>query len=198
MTDLTSDQLFRLLIVATLAVNVAISGYFRRQAHKKGGQLDPSGDRVLLLLRLSALIVLLPLFAFLINVDWMGWARYDLPGWLRWAGFILSAGSTPVLFWLFATIGKNISPSHTTRDEHELVTDGPYRFIRHPLYTFGFLIFFGVGLMASMWWVLGALVILVIVVDRRTKLEEQHLIAQFGDEYKTYMTKTGRYLPKIF
>lgn len=194
---MTSDQLFRILILLTLATNATISIYFRRQADKQGGHLDPSGNRVLLILRLAALVVLGPLIGFCINTDWMGWARYPSPEWLRWFGFALTTISIPGLYWLFSTIGKNISPTDATRENHQLITNGPYRFVRHPLYTVGFTIFLGVGLMATMWWLLVGLVILSGVIAWRTGREEENLLREFGEEYRIYVKRTGRYLPKI-
>jgi protein-S-isoprenylcysteine O-methyltransferase Ste14 len=195
---MASDQLFRILILITLGISIAISVYFRRQADKKGGQLDPSGNRVLLFLRLAALVVLVPLIGFLINTDSMDWARYRSPEWLRWIGFAFSTISIPALYWLFSTIGRNVSPTHATRDDHQLITDGPYRFVRHPLYTVGFTLFLGVGLMASMWWCLAGLLVLMVVLIWRTGIEEENLLREFGEQYRAYMTRTGRYLPKLF
>lgn len=105
--------------------------------------------------------------------------------------------SIPGLVWLFSTIGENISPTHATRENHQLITDGPYRFVRHPLYTVGFTIFLGIGLMATMWWLQVGLVILSAVIAWRTGREEENLLHEFGEEYRTYMKRTGRYLPKL-
>ena len=194
---MTTDQQFRILILVTLAANAAISFYFRRQADKHGGQLAPTGNGVLLFLRLGALVVLGPLIGFLINTDWMGWARYSSPDWLRWFGFALTTISIPGLYWLFSTIGKNISPTHATRENHQLITNGPYRIVRHPLYTVGFTIFLGIGLMATMWWLQVGLVILSVVIAWRTGREEENLLQEFGEEYRTYKKRTGRYFPKL-
>ncbi len=181
-----------------MVASFAISIYFRHQANKHGGQLDPSGNRVLLFLRLAALIVLVPLIGFLVDTDSMGWARYRSPLWLRWIGFAITTTSIPGLYWLFSTIGNNISPTHLTRDDHRLITDGPYRLIRHPLYMVGFAFYFGVGLMANMWWLLVGLTVLMLVLHRRTAIEEENLMRKFGAEYRAYVERTGRYLPKLF
>ena len=194
---MTTDQLFRLLILLSMGANFAISGYFRRKADQQGGQLDQSGNRVLIALRLIALTVLIPLIGFLINTTWMGWARFDAPLWMRWLGFVITMAMIPCIYWLFSTIGNNISPSHTTREDHQLITDGPYRYIRHPLYTFGFMAYIGVALMASMWWVLVGLVIACSAVAWRTPREEANLVVEFGEEYELYMRRTGRYLPRF-
>lgn len=195
---MTLDQQFRILILVTLFANLAVSVYFRRKADRQGGDLDPSGNRVLFFLRLAALVFLVPLIGFLININWMGWARYDSPEWLRWIGFGLATISIPGLYWLFSTIGNNISPTHSTREDHQLVTDGPYRFVRHPLYPIGFTFFLGISLMATMWWLQVGLVILGAVIVWRTGKEEENLLREFGEQYQTYMKRTGRYLPKLF
>ena len=194
---MTQDQIFRVLILLTMGTSLSISIYFRRQADKQGGKLDPSGNRVLLTLRLAALIFVAPLIAFLINTDSVDWARYRSPVWLRWIGFTFSAISVPALYWLFSTIGKNISPTHATRKNHQLITDGPYRWVRHPLYTVGFILYLGVGWMATMWWLLFGLVVLMTVLIWRTGQEEENLLSEFGEEYQAYMSRTGRFLPKL-
>ena len=194
---MSTDQLFRILVVLTLGTGLTISMYFRRQADRQGGRLDPKGNRFLLFVRLAALIVIGPLLLFLINPDWVAWARYKSPEWLRWLGFAFTVVSLPGLYWLFSSIGKNISPTHATRENHQLITTGPYRFVRHPLYTIGFTLFLGMGLMASMWWLIIGLVVLSFVIAWRTGREEENLLLEFGDSYRSYMKRTGRYLPKV-
>jgi len=191
------DMTFRILIVALMGINFAISGHYRSKADKEGGQLDPKGNRVLLFLRLATLLVLIPFFTYMIYPKWASWARFDAPEAVRWFGAGLTLCMSPMIYWLFSTIGNNISPSHTTRESHQLITTGPYRFIRHPLYTFGMLAWMGVGLMALMWWIFAALFIMCTILAWRTRKEEQQLIDQFGQAYRDYMARTGRYFPKV-
>ena len=79
-----------------------------------------------------------------------------------------------------------------------LVTTGPYRWMRHPLYAMGGALFFAVGLMSASWFILGvaclgvALIRLVVV-----PMEEQALVAKFGDEYRAYMNRTGGLVPSV-
>ena len=99
--------------------------------------------------------------------------------------------------WIFRTIGKNITSTVETREEHELVTDGPYRWVRHPLYTVGTSFFMSLGIVTANWFVgLASLVVLVMLLIRLPK-EEEKLIERFGDEYRAYMERTGRLLPRI-
>lgn len=194
---MTTELPFRLLIVLLMGANLFVSGYYRRRADREGGTLDPGGNRVLLLLRVSTLVVVTPLLGYLIHPEWVAWARFEAPLWLRWLGVATTLATVPLVVWLFRTIGNNISPSHTTRENHALITTGPYRYMRHPLYTFGFFAWLGVGLAAAMWWLIAGLIILWGVLAWRTPQEEANLLEEFGESYRVYMSRTGRYLPRV-
>ena len=98
---------------------------------------------------------------------------------------------------MLRTLGKNITPTVETREEHELVTGGPYRWVRHPLYTVGTSFFVSLSIVAANWFTgLASLVGLVMLLIRLPK-EEEKLIERFGDEYRSYMQRTGRLLPRI-
>jgi protein-S-isoprenylcysteine O-methyltransferase Ste14 len=97
--------------------------------------------------------------------------------------------------WTFVTLGTNITDTVVTRREAFLVTNGPYRWVRHPFY-----LAFGLGVtadtLATANWFLGITgLITFAVIVLRTKREEENLIARFGDEYRSYMTRSGRFLP---
>ena len=95
------------------------------------------------------------------------------------------------------TLGKNITSTVETREEHELVTSGPYRWVRHPLYTVGTSFFVSLSIVAANWFMgLASLMGLVMLLIRLPK-EEEKLIERFGDEYRSYMKRTGRLLPRI-
>jgi protein-S-isoprenylcysteine O-methyltransferase Ste14 len=95
-------------------------------------------------------------------------------------------------------LGKNFSPVLHVREEHTLVTEGPYRWVRHPMYTTMF-VFGGGLLLLTANWIIGGpmLVAAVAVVLLRVDREEAVMIEQFGDEYREYMEHTGRFLPRL-
>ena len=93
-------------------------------------------------------------------------------------------------------MGRNVSPTVITHEDHELVTHGPYRWIRNPLYTAAGLLFTGLGLVAASWFLIGAAAVAVALVRLRLPKEEAHLEARFGQEYRDYVSRTGRFLPK--
>lgn len=80
---------------------------------------------------------------------------------------------------------------------HHLVTTGPYAFIRHPLYAamFGWAV--SLVLLTANWIFLAMAVLSIAGTIRRVPYEEQMMIEAFGDEYKTYMQRTGRFIPRL-
>ena len=144
----------------------------------------------------------LPLFggvvAYLANPNSMGWASLSLPLWARWTGVALGLLVAPSAYWVLTALGTNVSETVLTKPQHRLVTTGPYRWVRHPLYTVGIALFLSIGLMAANWfillWALVALLGLLLVVIPR---EEAHLVATFGDDYRRYRSSTGSLLPLL-
>ena len=195
---MANELIFRLLTLVLLLTAFSISIYFRHQAERKGGQLDKTqGQGLLIILRLLGLVVLFPLLLYIINPAWTTWARFWLPDWVRWTAAICAFSLLPALYWLFHAIGNNISPTQATRSDHQLITNGPYRWIRHPLYTFGAIFYLAIAVLTGLWWLGIGLVLVFGVLLWRTPKEEANLIAQFGDEYRAYMQRTGRYWPKV-
>jgi protein-S-isoprenylcysteine O-methyltransferase Ste14 len=149
------------------------------------------------IVRIGGLMLWLSPFVYLINPAWMAWSKIGLPEWVRWLGVGLGMLCVLGVYWLFSSIGSGITATSATRQHHTLVTRGPYRWIRHPLYTIGSSLFVAMGLMADNWFIvlLGALAFIAVAL--RTPKEEANLIAKFGDEYREYMKRTGRFLPKL-
>lgn len=194
---MTTEMSFRLLTAFLLVLVFSISVYFRHRAEQQGGKLNKvEGQRLIVLLRLLGLIALLPLFGYLLNPTWVAWARFAVPDWLRWVAAISALSMVPAIYWLFTTLGVNISPSHTTRQQHRLITSGPYRWLRHPLYTFGAIFFAALTLLTGLWWLGLGLAIGFGLLLWRTRREEAWLVATFGDEYRAYMAQTGGYWPR--
>lgn len=195
---MTEELVYRALTFIALTLIIGISATFRHRAERQSGALrDNPGLPLIRLLRLLGLVVMLPLFGYLLNPAWVGWARFDLPAWARWLGAAGALATIPLCFWVLRSIGMNISPSHTTRVGHTLITHGPYRWVRHPLYSVGALFCVSLVLLTALWWLGVGMLIPLALLLWRTRREEEHLIAAFGDEYRAYMRRTGRFLPRL-
>ena len=129
---------------------------------------------------------------------WLDFANYNLPAWCGWAGTTAFAGAIFMLWRSHADLGRNWSATLCITGEHSLVTSGVYHHIRHPMYTAHLLWAIAQGLLLSNWltgWAF--LVLLVPLYVVRIPKEEQMMLEQFGEEYRAYMSRTGRLIPRI-
>jgi protein-S-isoprenylcysteine O-methyltransferase Ste14 len=117
---------------------------------------------------------------------------------LRWIGaFFLLIGIT-LLGVAHYHLDKNFNSFVVTMEGQKLVTSGPYRWIRHPIYTAYLLNYLGGGLLAgNLILTFVPTILFGILVALRVKPEEGAMIEQFGNEYRDYMKRTGRFLPRF-
>jgi protein-S-isoprenylcysteine O-methyltransferase Ste14 len=196
-----NENFFRISAALILITGMGISVYFRRKADKDTGEKisrKVDGTAIMTIIRLGGLVLWLSPFVYLINPGWMAWSKIGLPEWVRWLGIGIGILCAISIYWLFSSIGSGITPTSATRKEHKLVTHGPYRWVRHPLYTVGSSMFVAFGMMADNWFIALLGVLAFIGMAARTPKEEANLIEKFGDEYREYMHRTGRFLPKLF
>ena len=193
------DETFRIVLMIGAVLLLPVALYFRFKSQVHGEKLDrrQEGLAVLLTLRPIGLASVLGLIAFIVNPSAMAWSALFLPDWLRWAGVGAGIAGGGLLLWTFHTLGPNLTDTVVTRKTHTLVTRGPYRWVRHPFYNSVALCMLANSLLTSNWFLLltGALALLLLVV--RTRKEEQNLLERFGDDYRAYMERTGRFWPKV-
>jgi protein-S-isoprenylcysteine O-methyltransferase Ste14 len=195
-----NENTFRILAALILFTGVGISSYFRRKADQDTGEKisrKVDGTLTMRLIQIGGLVLWFSPLAYLVNPSWMTWSKIGLLDWIRWSGVGIGVLSVIGIYWLFSSIGSGISPTSATRKEHKLVTNGPYRWVRHPLYTIGSALIVSFGLMADNWFIMALGVLAFIGMALRTPKEEANLIAKFGDEYREYMQRTGRFFPKL-
>ncbi|MBI5825960.1 MAG: isoprenylcysteine carboxylmethyltransferase family protein [Chloroflexi bacterium] len=195
-----NENIFRILAALTLFTGIGISSYFRRKADRDSGEKisrKVDGFVMMNIIKFGGLILWLSPLVYLLNPQWMVWSKIGLPEWVRWLGVGVGILCSLSIYWLFSSIGGGISPTSATRKEHKLSTSGPYRWVRHPLYTIGSSLFISFGLMADNWFIAALGILAFIAMAIRTPKEEANLIEKFGDEYREYMKRTGRFLPKV-
>jgi protein-S-isoprenylcysteine O-methyltransferase Ste14 len=196
-----NETVFRILAAIILFAGAGISIYYRRKADRESGEKvsrSVDGNAMMFVIKIFGLILWVGPWIYLINPQWMAWSKIGLPDVLRWLGFLLGILSVFGIYWLFSSIGSGITPTSGTRTQHTLVTSGPYRWVRHPLYTVATSLFIAFGMMADNWFIplLGILAFIAMAI--RTPKEESNLIARFGEDYRQYMKRTGRFFPKLF
>lgn len=195
-----NENIFRVLAAVILLSGMGISSYFRLKADRETGEKisrKVDGTPMMTIIRLGGLILWMSPFVYLLNPVWMAWSKIGLPDWVRWLGVLIGILCIAGVYWLFSSIGSGISPTSATRRQHTLVTSGPYRWVRHPLYTVGSSMFVAFGMMVDNWFIMALGVLAFILMAIRTPKEEASLIEKFGDEYREYMKRTGAFLPKF-
>ena len=195
-----TENVYRFVGLFNFVVGVGISIYYRSKANRQGGRVSTSAERkfVLYMRIVGGLFLWLSVLTYLINPGWLAWSSLGFPAWLRWTGAAVGFVSVGLIYWVFSSLGLNVTPTVVTRPDSQLVTRGPYRWVRHPLYTVGFLSFFGFFLLTGSWVILLGVLLTIPFLILRTPQEEEHLIQRFGNDYRTYMQRTGRFLPKLF
>lgn len=195
-----NENVFRILAAVILFTGMGISSYFRRKADKDTGEKisrKVDGSVLMTVIKVLGLVLWFSPLVYLINPGWMAWSKIGLPEWTRWFGVGVGLICIAMIYWLFSSIGSGITPTSATRKEHTLVTSGPYRWVRHPLYTVGSSLFIAFGMMADNWFIAALGVLAFVAMAIRTPKEENNLIEKFGDQYREYMKHTGRFLPKL-
>ena len=196
---MSEDTVFRSVAAVLMATMIAISIFFRHRADQTGGRVgrheEPTPVRIGL--SLSGLLGFGGLLAYFFWPTLLAPTMLAVPVWVRWVGVALLAASTLVTCWIFRALGANVTRTVVAREGATLGTTGPYRFVRHPLYTNGALAFTALSLLTTSWWFLASVAIGMALLAVRTRQEEAHLAARFGAGWSAYAATTGRFLPRL-
>ena len=108
---------------------------------------------------------------------------------------VLVAFAVVLGLWAARWLGKGLTPLPLPNGQVGLVTAGPYRWVRHPMYTAVIVGMGGVALRSGSWWSASAWAGLVALLSFKSRWEEHHLIAAFPG-YPEYRARTGRFVPR--
>lgn len=195
-----NELIYRLLLLALFVGFVAFRGYFQR----KFGRPDEDtvkqragnpAEKISNLLSIPALIATI---VYIVYPAWMSWASLPLPAWLRWVGVGLAVLGFALLQWAHQALGRNWSDAPRLMKDQNLVTSGPYRWVRHPIYA-AFLLIMSAPLLISANWFIGVLWLGLtgLEVMGRMQFEEALMLETFGDQYRVYMQKAGGLFPRL-
>ncbi|MGB2632335.1 MAG: isoprenylcysteine carboxylmethyltransferase family protein [Candidatus Acidiferrum sp.] len=124
--------------------------------------------------------------------------RFLPPGtWSFWAGAAVTAGGMLFSVWARRHLGKNWSQAVTLKEDHELITSGPYALVRHPIYTGLLFAIVGCALGRGEWRGVLAVALVFGALWQKLKLEEKWMRAQFGESYEAYSRRVAALVPHI-
>jgi len=194
------ETLFRIILPVLIIAFAAHRGYYVKN-HSQPEDVTLKQRQEGIASKVSevlGLIGFISVIGFVINPNWLAFASLSFPVWLRWVGIALALAGFALLQWAQVTLGKSWSDTPRMMKEQTLITSGPYQFIRHPIYT-AFVLILGSALLISANWLIGLawLGMTVLEVASRVGFEESLMLEYFGDQYREYMKKTGRLLPRL-
>lgn len=200
---MSTHTVFKIVFFALFILLLAIRGFFGWRARRAGhsswrvdqGAVQREGRLSLTLRPVAFLGMLAFAVLYALSPDATGRAFVTLPPWLRWLGVALAAGGLPALYWVHHTLREYWSTVLQLREQHALVTEGPYRWVRHPMYAALMLCFVGLALVSALWPFMALVAVSILFFRRVAGIEEAMMIERFGDAYRNYLAHTGRFLP---
>lgn len=206
MFDIEVIRVLSILLVVGGISYFAVSSFFRRERKDLGSVKASKPTGFILNQFFGFLVIWLPFIFLLLGAAMPSWVYGTLLN-LSFNGVeYLQAVSVPLFLigailagWSESAMRQFMRPSIEIREKHELVTRGPYSHIRHPLYTSIILMALAPALLLFHIVLVVGFLACVCIVYRRTVLEEELLASEngFGQAYRDYMQKTGRFLPKL-
>jgi protein-S-isoprenylcysteine O-methyltransferase Ste14 len=192
---MTSDTLLTVLLLAGTAWFLYV--YHVRTRHidvESRQQVSdvPHYEWVDWYLKISSLLI--TLLSIHLSKPWLIQVHDATP--VRWLGMLLAGGALLLFTWAMGTLDTQYSPAHRARLPDRIVSTGPYRWIRHPIYTSNLILLFGLALTSGSLWLVMNLAILVGYYVPTIGREEA-AIADGHQEYREYMSRTGRFFPKL-
>jgi protein-S-isoprenylcysteine O-methyltransferase Ste14 len=128
-----------------------------------------------------------------LDTRFMPWAP-----WTFTAGALLTIGGLAFAVWARRHIGRNWSAIVTLKQDHELVTSGPYALVRHPIYTGLLSGFLGSAIALGQWRGLLAVAVVYLALLRKYRLEERWMRERFGIAYDAYRARVKALVPFLF
>ncbi len=113
-------------------------------------------------------------------------------------GLLLSVMGLSICIWARRHLGRNWSGNITIKVDHQLVRSGPYRRLRHPIYTGILMMYVGTAVVSGSWLALAGLAMALFAYGRKIRLEEANLRIAFADEYEDYRRQSSALIPGIY
>lgn len=137
------------------------------------------------------------MFSSALKIPWLQRRLFERSEILDWIGIAITVAGIGFAFWARAYLGRNWSSAPMVKEDHQLIRSGPYRLVRHPIYT-GILIAM-LGTFLANGKVRGALAVIFVWLawTIKSRIEEEFMVRTFGAQYEEYRRTTGALFPKL-
>jgi len=196
-----SGTIFRTLFILAFIVMTAVRGYYQSQILRDKREVHIQEGRISL--TAGSLAALTTIVFGAEYIFFRGFSRFayrlPYPNWLRWLGAPALVLGVGLLWSAHHHLGKSFHSLVVSKEAQTLVETGPYRWIRHPIYTAYLVSYVSGGLLAgNLVLTLVPAAFYAVLVAIRLRDEEKVLVNLFGQEYVAYQKRTGKLLPRIF
>ena len=187
-------------LALSLIINAAWAVFFAywiwaARRRNKARRREPAGERILHILWLG--------FGFyLLYADepWLGRLNNAFVRdkfWVAALGALLTVAGIAFAIWARAHLGRYWSAEVTIRAEHKLIRTGPYKYVRHPIYTGLLLAILGSAVAIGKYRGLVAFAIFALGWSQKAQKEQSYLAQEFGPAFEEHKRKTGFFLPRL-
>ena len=197
---MTPEIVFRILMFVAFIAMFAIRIYFQSKVLHEKREINIQENKLSLVAGSIAALSTLVFGAEYIFFQGIFKFAYllEFPDWLRWLGVITLAAGITLLGLAHYHLGKSFNSLVVSKEDHQLVTSGPYRWIRHPIYTSYLMSYVAGGLLASNLVLTFVPVIFFgLMIINRIPREEAVMREEFGQDYIDLEKRTGRLLPPL-
>ena len=179
---------FWIVYIWTFSLEIAHSGIMR------GAPSNAQDAGTLRLINLGTNLALILAFA----AAFLPWLTIPYSRLALYLGTGLLIAGSVLRRYCFRILGKYFTAAVTVAANQPVIEQGPYRWIRHPGYTAGFIMFLGIGVALGSWLSVAIFFVeMVLVYSRRVKAEEAALLSTLGEPYRAYMARTKRFIPFV-
>jgi protein-S-isoprenylcysteine O-methyltransferase Ste14 len=158
-------------------------------------RLEPAASRILRVVIFLIAIVLLSTNR--IPLRWLYLQLWPVGLGPFWLGAAVAVAGLLFAVWARVYLGRNWSSEVTIKQDHELITTGPYAVVRHPIYTGILTGFLGTAIALSELRGFIAFILIFVILWLKLRMEEQWMRSQFGETYATYIIQTAALVPYL-
>lgn len=181
-------------------IAMSTAAYFRLQSNADGGHVSKRDEGLVfaIILRTMGFLLGLITLTYLAIPQTIEWSIIELPTLSKYAAVCLGASGCLFMYWTLATLGSNLTDTVVTRESAVLITNGPYRFVRHPYYFSALMLMVSASMLSGSWLIAVASSWVWLMLAYRTKREEEFLHKRFGESYNVYSKRVGKFLPRLW
>jgi len=195
---MVNEIVFRVLFASFGILMMVIRIYYQKKVLPESKNTAIKGNPLHLIPgSIAALISIIFSLEYIVAPGTFRFAYFlAYPYWLRFVGVTLLGAGIFLLGISHHHLDRSFTSFVAIKDEQAFVDTGPYRYVRHPIYTAYFMNYIGGGLLSSnVVLTVVPIMFFTLMVALRIGEEETMLVEEFGDQYRAYMKKTGRFLP---